>query len=91
MRLGIVGCGLIGQKRAAAAKGHEVVLVADLDAARAQALADKTGAKLAKDWLSLVAADLDVVIIATTHGSLAPIAIGALEAGSMCWWRSRPV
>ena len=28
MRLGIVGCGLIGQKRAAAAKGHDVVLVA---------------------------------------------------------------
>lgn len=81
MRLGIVGCGLIGQKRAAAAKGHEVVLVADLDAARAQALADKCGAKVAKDWQALVAADLDVVIIATLHGSLAPIAIGALEAG----------
>lgn len=81
MRLGIVGCGLIGQKRAAAAKGHEVVLVADLDASRAQALADKTGAAVAKDWQALVAADLDVVIIATLHGSLAPIAIGALDAG----------
>ena len=60
MRLGIVGCGLIGQKRAAAAKGHDIVLVADLDASRAQALADKTGAKVAKDWQALVAADLDV-------------------------------
>ncbi|MBA2587665.1 MAG: Gfo/Idh/MocA family oxidoreductase [Alphaproteobacteria bacterium] len=81
MRLGIVGCGLIGQKRATAAKGHEVVLVADLDTARAQALAGKTGAQVAQDWQALLAADLDVVIIATTHGSLAPIAIAALEAG----------
>ncbi|MFO1248253.1 MAG: Gfo/Idh/MocA family oxidoreductase [Alphaproteobacteria bacterium] len=81
MRIGIVGCGLIGQKRAAAAKGHDVVLVTDLDAGRAQALADKTGAKVAKDWQELVAADIDAVIIATLHGSLAPIAIGALEAG----------
>jgi predicted dehydrogenase len=80
MRLGIVGCGLIGQKRAAAAGDHQVVLVADLDPARAQGLADKTGAHVAKDWQALVAADLDAVIIATTHGSLAPIAIAALEA-----------
>jgi predicted dehydrogenase len=81
MRLGIVGCGLIGQKRAAAASGHNVVWLADLDAARAQALAHKTGARIAKDWKALVAADLDVVIIATTHSSLAPIAIAALAAG----------
>ena len=65
MRIGIVGCGLIGQKRAAAAKGHEVLLVTDLDAGRAQALADKTGATVSKDWQALVAADIDVVIIAT--------------------------
>jgi len=81
MRLGIVGCGLIGQKRAAAAMGHTVALVADLDPARAQALADKTGAQVAKDWQALVAADLDAVIIATTHGSLAAIAKAALVAG----------
>jgi len=81
MRLGIVGCGLIGQKRAAAAKGHDVALVADLDAACAQALAAKTGAKVAGDWQALVAADLDAVIVATTHDSLAPIAWAALEAG----------
>ena len=81
MRLGIVGCGLIGHKRAAAAKGHEVLLVADLDPARAQDLAGRSGATLAPDWQALVAADLDAVIIATTHGSLAPIAIAALQAG----------
>lgn len=81
MRLGIVGCGLIGQKRAAAAKGHEIVLVTDLDAEKAAALAAKCGAKAVAGWQALVAADLDAVIVATTHGSLAPIATAALAAG----------
>jgi predicted dehydrogenase len=81
MRLGIVGCGLIGHKRAAAARGYSIALVADLDPARAQELAAKTGAQAAPDWQAVVASDLDAVIIATTHGSLAPIAIAALEAG----------
>jgi predicted dehydrogenase len=81
MRLGIVGCGLIGQKRATAARGHEIVLVTDLDSDRAGALAAKTGARVAKDWQALVAPDLDAVIVATTHGSLATIAIAALQAG----------
>ena len=80
MRLGIVGCGLIGQKRAAAVAGDEIVLVADLDSARADALAATTGARVAKDWQALVGAELDVVIIATTHENLACIAIAALEA-----------
>jgi hypothetical protein len=39
MRLAIVGCGLIGGKRAAAAGGHDIVVVCDRDAARADALA----------------------------------------------------
>jgi predicted dehydrogenase len=81
MRLGIVGCGLIGHKRAAAAAGHQIVLVADLDAAKARELAAKTGAAAAEDWQQVVAADLDAVIIATTHGSLASIAAAALKGG----------
>jgi predicted dehydrogenase len=81
MRLGIVGCGLIGQKRAAAASGHSVALVTDLDTGRAEALAAKTGAQLAPDWQTVVAADLDAVIVATTHGSLAAIARAALQGG----------
>ena len=81
MRIGIVGCGLIGHKRAAAAVGHDVLLVTDLDPARAEALAAKFGAKAVADWQALVAAELDVVVIATTHDNLAPIAKVALQAG----------
>lgn len=82
MRLGIVGCGLIGAKRADAARpAHQVTHVADLDAGRAQALAARTGATAHTDWRAVVSADVDAVVVATTHDQLAAIAQAAVEAG----------
>lgn len=81
MQLAIIGCGLIGAKRAAAAAGHEIVVVCDRDRARAGALAQKTKARAVTDWRDAVAADVDAVIVATTHDQLAAISLGALEAG----------
>jgi predicted dehydrogenase len=81
MRLAIVGCGLIGGKRAAAAAAHEIAVVCDRDPARAEALAQKTKARAVTDWHEAVAADVDAVIVATTHDQLAGIALGAVEAG----------
>ncbi len=82
MRIGIAGCGLIGTKRALAAKGHTIAMVCDPDAARAQALANATGAAIAADYRAMAAAGLDMVVVATTHDMLAPVALSALEAGS---------
>jgi predicted dehydrogenase len=81
MRLAIVGCGLIGRKRAAAAAGHEIIAVCDSDEARAQQLAELTGARPVTDWREAMKANADAVIVATTHDHLAAIAIGAIEAG----------
>jgi predicted dehydrogenase len=81
VKVGIVGCGLIGRKRAAAVRGHEVTLVADLDRSRARALAEEIGAKAASHWHDVVNDDLDVVIVATQHDSLAEIGLAAVEAG----------
>jgi predicted dehydrogenase len=81
MRLGIVGCGLIGQKRAKAAGAHEIRVVADGDAGRARALAAATGATAATDWRDVISADLDAVVIATPHDLLAPIALAAVQKG----------
>ena len=72
---------MIGAKRAAAAAGHEIVVVCDRDPARAEHLAQKTKARPATDWREAVAAEVDAVIVATTHDQLAAISLGALEAG----------
>lgn len=81
MRLAIIGCGLIGAKRAAAAKGHEIVAVCDTDATKRDALARATSARAVADWREAVAADIDAAVIATTHDNLSPIALAAVEAG----------
>src|SRR5436309_3459157 len=81
MRLAIVGCGLIGRKRAAAAAAHQIVVVCDRDETRAQQLADTTNARTLTDWREAIRIDVDAVIVATTHDQLAGIAIGAIEAG----------
>src|SRR3954471_10690330 len=83
MRLAIVGCGLIGGKRAAAAAAgaHENVVGCDRDKARAEQLAQRTGARAVTDWREAVKADVDAVIVATTHDQLAAISLSAVEAG----------
>jgi predicted dehydrogenase len=80
--VGIVGCGLIGQKRAKAlAQGGRLVACADLDATRAESLAQTSAAVVFRDWRELVWSPLvDVVIVATLHDSLAEITLTAAEA-----------
>ena len=81
--VGIVGCGLIGHKRAKAlGQGGQLVACADLDVARAESLARTSGSKVFRDWRELVWSPLvDVVIVATLHDSLAEITRAAAEAG----------
>src|SRR3954467_84541 len=81
MRLAIVGGGVIGGKRATAAAAHEIVVVCDRDKARAEQLAQRTGARAVTDWREAVKADVDAVIVATTHDQLAAISLSAVEAG----------
>jgi len=82
LRVGIVGCGLIGRKRAAALGRDRLTACADVDRARAEALAAQFGAAVCSSAADLVQReDVDVVIVATTHDALAPVAVAALEAG----------
>ena len=83
MRLGLIGCGLIGRKRVAAAKrrGHDIVIAADIDSDRAAALAGEFGVRTTTDWREVIGADCEIVMVATSHDSLAEIAVAALEAG----------
>jgi len=79
----IVGCGLIGRKRAAALTRGRVVVCADVDIVRARQLAAACpDAQAIDSWEQAVSrSDVDVVIVATTNDALAPVARGALDAG----------
>ena len=81
--IAIAGCGLIGSKRAQALAGGRLAICCDLDHGRAQGLAAAhPGAEAVTDWHAVVDfPKIDIVIVATTHDMLAPIAAAAAGAG----------
>jgi predicted dehydrogenase len=85
MRVGIVGCGLIGRRRAEVVQrspDDELVIVADVDADRAAAAATEWGCLATDDWQAVVTReDLDVVVVATPNKVLTPVSVAALEHG----------
>jgi predicted dehydrogenase len=84
MRFAIVGCGLVGQKRATAidSLGHKTILAVDTSLDSAVKLANTLGARWAVDFRAAVeAADIDAVVVATPHAELSAIATACLNAG----------
>jgi predicted dehydrogenase len=81
--VGIIGCGLIGQKRAKAlGSGGKLVACADIDVSRAENLARTSAGRVFRDWRELVwSPEVEIVIVATLHDSLAEITRTAAEAG----------
>jgi predicted dehydrogenase len=79
----IVGCGVIGRKRAEALGDCRLLFCCDTVRARAEQLAERfPGAEAGDDWRAAVAnPDVDVIIVATTHDRLATIAAAAAGAG----------
>jgi predicted dehydrogenase len=83
MRVAIVGCGLIGQKRARALGDSRLVAVADTNRARAEHLAGQfPDCAACAEWQEAVARpDVDAVLVATTNQSLAPVTLAAVRHG----------
>jgi predicted dehydrogenase len=79
----IIGCGLIGAKRARALEGARLIACADIDIARARTLASLSdGCVATDDWRAAVLhPGVDAVIVATPHDSLAAATRAAIEAG----------
>lgn len=79
----IIGCGLIGHKRAKALGDARLVVCADIAQDRADRLAATApGCKAVTDWREAVThPDVSIVIAATLHDTLAEIAHGAAAAG----------
>lgn len=84
MRIGIIGCGLIGRKRAAviAQSADHLIVAADPDRSRAEALARDFSCEATYEWPDVVGRqDLDVVIVATPNKWLLPVVLEALAHG----------
>lgn len=81
--VGIVGCGLIGRKRAEAmGRADWVAGTYDTDHAAAGRLATDAGARACRSLDELLSLAPEVVVVAVTHDGLAEAAATALEAGS---------
>ncbi len=85
MKVAIVGCGLVGQKRAKLLGEHRLVACADASLDRAKALAASHGqpeALATADYREAVTRpEVEAVLVSTPHNLLAPIALAAVEAG----------
>lgn len=79
----IVGCGLIGEKRAVALQrcGVTVRAVHDVDDARARALANRLATVAVPTLAEALALGPALVVVATDHASLATCAAAAAAAG----------
>lgn len=83
MNVGVIGCGLISQKRVKALGPARLVGCADVVRTRAEALAGLvSGAVAYSDWRQVLdRVDVDMVIVATTNDALAEITCSAALAG----------
>lgn len=82
MNVGIVGCGLIGKKRALALGEHGLLWAVDPDIKRAEAIAALKGqAKVSVDFNDVIKDPrVDIVIISTTNDKLSAISLAAVKA-----------
>jgi len=84
MKIGIVGCGLIGHRRALVAHqaGDELCLVADLNQEAAAKTASIQQTEWSQDWQAVTGhPEIDAVVVATVNKSLLPITRAALQSG----------
>ena len=85
LRVALIGCGLIGRRRADVIRrtgDGTLVVAADVDLARAEAVAEDAGCQATADWEAVVHRDdVQAVIVATPHNALAAITTAALRRG----------
>ncbi len=83
MEFGIIGCGLIGRKRAKSLiDKHKITMVHDMDISQARSLAaDIPECKVGSLEELFALQSIEAVVVAVRHDSLAPITLEALNAG----------
>ena len=84
MDIGIVGCGLIGNRRAKVAQeaGDNIIVVADIDPARARSTGEMVQAPWVEDWHVVTRhPEIETVVVATVNKTLLPVTLDALKHG----------
>jgi len=83
MNVGIIGCGMVGKKRALALGSHDLLWAIDTDIKRGQAIAALKGQPKASTDFNDCINDpcVDIVIVSTTNDKLAQISLLAIQAG----------
>ena len=81
MNIGIIGCGLIGNKRALSIGARDnIVAVSDIDISKAKTLASKIGCSYFKNYKDLISDNtIDIIIISTPNFMIKEIALNALR------------
>jgi predicted dehydrogenase len=79
----VIGCGLVGKRRAAALPAGTLRYACDLQLKEAEQLAQQYPGCTGTDRLKDILADetLTALIVSTAHSALAPITLAAVEAG----------
>lgn len=83
MNVAIIGCGLIGEKRARNLSDCSLLYCADKQFERAEGLANQySGCQALPEWHDILCKpDVEIIIVATTHDMLAEIVFAAATAG----------
>tara|TARA_B100001059_G_C17736209_1_gene529004 strand:+ start:57 stop:1022 length:966 start_codon:yes stop_codon:yes gene_type:complete len=80
MKIGIIGCGLIGNKRAESIGSQDKIkYVYDINIERSKKLAKKTGAAMKSSIKEILESEVDIIFVATTHNMLSDITIKAIK------------
>jgi len=82
IKVGIIGCGLIGRKRANSLAPNQLIAVNDLDLNLSRSFAEEFGVKHCQNFEELISIkEIDLVIVSTPHNVLTSIGIKCILAG----------
>lgn len=82
LRVAVIGCGLIGRKRADALRAEdELIGACDAYPEAAQRLVGEHSGRVCASLDELLELAPDVVVVATSHEALTPLSVQALDAG----------
>jgi predicted dehydrogenase len=80
-RVALIGCGLIGKKRAGCLDPKQIAVCCDVNLSRAEELAQNVGARATTDFREAISNnDVDFVIVATVNSALAEVTGAAIDA-----------